>query len=238
MKIKRILLKLSGEYLAGDKESILDSNILASLSQDIAKVVKMGVEVGIVVGGGNILRGKSLADAGLGRVTGDHMGLLATVINGLALNDALEKISVPVRVLSSVGMVGIVERFSRGEAIRSLSQKQVVIFTGGTGNPFFTTDTGACLRAIEIDADVVFKATKVDGVYSDDPVKNKDALHYDKISYDEILAQNLGFMDLTAICLCKDNSMPLRVFDIDKPNALIDAASGKNIGTFVYDEGK
>ena len=234
MVFKRILLKISGEYLAGSKNGVFDFDILNRLAKDISSIMALNIEVGVVIGGGNIIRGKSLVNAGIGRVTGDHMGLIGTVINGLAMADALERVSVPTKILSSIQMNGIADAYNKKEAISNLKQKKVVVFTGGTGNPLFTTDTGACLKGIEINADIVLKATKVNGVYSDDPEKNKNAEHYKKISYDEILTKNLAVMDLTAICLCKDNAMPLRVFNIDMPEALLDVAAGKDVGTFVY----
>ncbi len=234
MEIRRVLLKLSGEYLSGNSNNILDVNILEYLSADIAKIVDLGIEVGIVVGGGNILRGKSISKNGFNRVSSDQMGLLATVINGLAVSDALKRKNIKNKVFSSIAIDGIVEPFNVHISNVSLENKEVNIFTAGTGSPFFTTDTAACLRAIEIDADIVLKATKVDGVYSGDPETNSDAKYYSKITYDEVLAKELGVMDLTAILLCKEHNMPLRVFNLSHPNALLKAATGDDIGTIIY----
>lgn len=195
----------------------------------------MGVEVGMVIGGGNLFRGKKLSEAGLGRVTGDHMGMLATVMNALAMRDALERIDLPARIMSAIPMIGVVDSYHRRKAITHLRNGQVVIFAAGTGNPFFTTDTAACLRAIEVDADVVLKATKVDGIYSDDPVQNKDAVRYDHLTYTEVLAQGLKVMDSTAICLCQDQHMPIQVFDLNEQDALQKIVLGEHIGTVVGD---
>lgn len=234
MSSKRILLKLSGEYLAGKSESILDKDILDSLSLSISKIVELGIQVSLVVGGGNILRGKSFANLGFDRVCGDHIGLLATSINGLAMSDSLERFNIKTKLFSSISMDGIIEPVNAKLAIDNLEKGKVNIFVGGTGNPFFTTDTAACLRAIETKSDIVIKATKVNGVYSDDPVSNPNAKHYPKITYDEVLAKELSVMDLTSILLCKEHKMPIRVFDISKSDALIKVAQGEDIGTFVY----
>ena len=233
LKYKRILLKCSGEALAGNTSFGIDPLILDKLAQDVSKLVDLGVEVGLVVGGGNLFRGKKLSEAGLGRVTGDHMGMLATVMNALAFRDALERIDLPAHIMSAIPMQGIVDPFHRRKAITHLRSGHVVIFAAGTGNPFFTTDSAACLRAIEIDADVVLKATKVDGVYSDDPVKNPQATRYETLTYQEILNKGLQVMDLTAICLCQEHDMPLQIFDMHEPNALNQIIKGKRIGTFV-----
>ncbi|NQY41989.1 MAG: UMP kinase [Legionellales bacterium] len=236
MEINRILLKLSGEYLSGNSKNIFDNKILDKLAVDIGKIVDMGIDIGIVVGGGNILRGGSISMNGFDRLHGDHMGMLATAINGLAIDSILKKNGVKSKVFSSVAMDGISEPFNAYVANESFKEKYVNIFTVGTGSPFFTTDTAACLRAIEIGADMVLKATKVDGVYSDDPKINPDAKYYSKITYNEVLAQELKVMDLTAILLCKEHKMPLRVVNLADPNALLQAASGENIGTIVYEE--
>ncbi|MGL5741713.1 MAG: UMP kinase [Legionella sp.] len=233
LKYKRILLKYSGEALMGKSQFGIDPSVLDTLARDIAELIKMGVEVGLVVGGGNLFRGKALFKAGVGRVTGDHMGMLATVMNALAMRDALERIDMPARIMSAIPMLGVVDSYHRRKAITHLRTGHVVIFAAGTGNPFFTTDTAACLRAIEIGADVVLKATKVDGVYSEDPFKNPNAKRYDYLSYIEVLTQGLEVMDSTAICLCQDQNMPLQVFDMTAPNALKMIVSGERVGTIV-----
>lgn len=233
-KYSRILLKLSGEALAGDKGFGIDPTILDKMALEIGQLVGIGVQVGIVVGGGNLFRGAALSAAGLDRVTGDHMGMLATVMNSLALRDALERSNILCRVMSAIPMTGVVEHYDRRRAVRHLMNGDVVIFSAGTGNPFFTTDSAACLRGIEIDADLVLKATKVDGIYTADPKTNPDAVKYDSITYDEALDKKLGVMDLTAICLCRDHDMPVRVFEMDKPGALLNIIRGANEGTLVH----
>ncbi|HAZ7571887.1 UMP kinase [Legionella sp. PATHC032] len=233
LKYKRILLKFSGEALMGKSQFGIDPSVLDSLARDIAELIHMGVEVGLVLGGGNLFRGKALSQAGVGRVTGDHMGMLATLMNALALRDALERIDLPARIMSAIPMLGVVDPYHRRKAITHLRNGQVVIFAAGTGNPFFTTDTAACLRAIEIGADIVLKATKVDGVYSADPLKNPDAKRYDYLTYKEVLTKGLEVMDSTAICLCQDQGMPLQVFDMAAPNALKRIVSGERVGTIV-----
>ena len=195
----------------------------------------MGAEVGLVIGGGNIFRGKALSQAGLGRVTGDHMGMLATVMNALAFRDALERIDLPARIMSAIPMMGVVDSYHRRKAMTHLRNGQVVIFAAGIGNPFFTTDTAACLRAIEVGADVVLKATKVDGVYSSDPVLNPDAVKYDFLTYRDVLNKGLEVMDLTAICLCQDQHMPLQVFNIAIPSVLQKIVMGEQVVTLVGD---
>lgn len=232
-KYDRILLKLSGEALTGDAEFGIDPQVLDRLAVDVGQLVELGVQVGLVVGGGNLFRGTELQEAGLDRVTGDHMGMLATVMNALALRDALERASIPTRVMSAIPMSGVVEHYDRRTAIRHLRSGDVVIFSAGTGNPFFTTDSAACLRAIEIDADLALKATKVDGVYSADPKKVPDAERYDRLTYDEVLDRKLGVMDLTAICLCRDHDLPVRVFDMHKQGALFSIITGKEEGTLI-----
>jgi len=233
LKYKRILLKCSGEALMGSMHFGIDPAILDKIAKDVAELIQMGVQVGLVIGGGNLFRGKALSDAGLGRVTGDQMGMLATLMNALALRDAFDRIDVTARVMSAIPMIGIVDPYHRRKAITNLRNGQVVIFAAGTGNPFFTTDTAACLRAIEVDADIVLKATKVDGVYSEDPVKNPKALRYDFLSYGEILSKGLQVMDATAICLCQEQKMPLRVFNMSEEGALKKIVEGEHIGTFV-----
>lgn len=235
LKYKRILLKYSGESLLGNSQFGIDPSVLDLMAGQVAELIKMGVEVGLVIGGGNLFRGKALSKAGLGRVTGDHMGMLATVMNALALRDALERIDLPARIMSAIPMLGVVDPYHRRKAITHLRNGSVVIFAAGTGNPFFTTDTAACLRAIEIGADVVLKATKVDGIYSDDPVKNTQAVRYDTLTYKEVLNKGLQVMDLTAICLCQEQNMPLQVFDMNAPDALKRIVLGERIGTVVGD---
>lgn len=230
---KRILLKLSGEALMGKNQFGIDSAVLDRTVKEIAQLVAMNIEVAVVLGGGNLFRGKELSEAGLGRVTGDHMGMLATVMNGLAFRDALERIDLPARIMSAIDMTGIVDPYNRRKAISCLREGQIVIFVAGTGNPFFTTDSAACLRAIEIDADVVLKATKVDGVYSADPIHNPQAVKYDSLSYEEVLHKNLAVMDLTAICMCRDYAMPLRVFNMNKEGALLAVVLGEEEGTTI-----
>lgn len=233
LKYKRILLKFSGEALMGKSQFGIDPSVLDTLARDVAELIQMGVEVGLVVGGGNLFRGKALFEAGVGRVTGDHMGMLATVMNALAMRDALERIDLPARIMSAIPMIGVVDSYHRRKAITHLRNGQVVIFAAGTGNPFFTTDTAACLRAIEIGADVVLKATKVDGVYSADPMKNPDAMRYDYLTYKEVLTQGLEVMDSTAICLCQDQNMPLQIFDMAAPKAVQRIVLGERVGTLV-----
>lgn len=233
LRYKRILLKCSGEALMGDVSFGIDPKVLDRMAKNISELVAVGVEVGVVIGGGNLFRGKALSQAGLGRVTGDHMGMLATVMNALAMRDALERIDLPARIMSAIPMLGVVDPYHRRKAITHLRSGSVVIFAAGTGNPFFTTDSAACLRAIEVDADVVLKATKVDGIYSDDPVTNPDAIKYDYLTYDDVLTKGLQVMDSTAICLCRDHGMPLQVFNMNQHNALMDVVMGKEIGTCV-----
>lgn len=233
LKYKRILLKCSGEALMGNASFGIDPSVLDRIATDVAALIKMGVEVGVVIGGGNLFRGKALSKAGLGRVTGDHMGMLATVMNALALRDAMERIDLPARIMSAIPMLGVVDPYHRRKAMTHLRNQNVVIFAAGTGNPFFTTDTAACLRAIEVGADVVLKATKVDGIYSDDPLKNPDAVRYDYLSYRKVLTDGLQVMDATAICLCQEHGMPLQVFDMAAPDALQKIVVGERVGTIV-----
>lgn len=233
-RFSRILLKLSGEALSGNKDMGIDATVLDQMSLAIAHLVGLGVQVGIVVGGGNLYRGSQLQKDGLvGRVTGDQMGMLATVMNGLALRDALERRNIKTRLMSAISIVGMVETYSSRDAIRHLKNGEVCVFVAGTGNPFFTTDTAACLRGIEIEAKLILKATKVDGVYDKDPSKHDDAVKYDQLTFDEVLDKKLGVMDLTAICLCRDHNVPLQVFDMNKPGALLSVVMGKQEGTRV-----
>lgn len=229
---RRILLKLSGEALGVDGVGI-DPAVLDRTALEVGQLIGIGVQVGIVVGGGNLFRGAALHEAGLDRVTGDHMGMLATVMNALAIRDALERANISTVVMSAIPMSGVVEHYDRRLAIRHLAQGRVVIFSGGTGNPFFTTDSAACLRGIEVNADVVLKATKVDGVYSADPLTHPDAEKFDRLTYDEVLERQLGVMDLTAICLARDHKMPLRVFAMEQTGALRNVIVGEDEGTLI-----
>ncbi|HIX54754.1 MAG TPA: UMP kinase [Candidatus Sphingobacterium stercoripullorum] len=233
MKFKRILLKLSGEALMGEQSYGIDINRVIQYANEIKSIHELGVEVAIVIGGGNIHRGLSAEKAGMDRVQADYMGMLATVINSMALQDALEKIDLKTRLLTAIKMEQICEPFIRRRAIRHLEKGRVVIFGAGTGNPYFTTDTAASLRAIEIDADVVLKGTRVDGVYSSDPEKDPTAKKFEKISFTEVYAKGLNVMDMTAFTLCQENDLPIVVFDMNKPGNLKKLASGENIGTIV-----
>ena len=228
---KRILLKLSGEVLAGGKGMGIDYDTVLNICSAVKECVDMGVEVGLVVGGGNFWRGRSSGD--MDRTRADHIGMLATVMNSLALADALEHLKVPVRVQTAIAMQQIAEPYIRNRAVRHLEKGRVVIFGCGTGNPFFTTDTAAALRALEIDADIMFKATNVDGVYDKDPNKFEDAKKYDTLSFDEILSHDLRVMDGTAASLCRDNSIPILVFNLDDPQNIVKAIKGENVGTVV-----
>jgi len=230
---KRILLKLSGEALMGEQDFGIDPAVVQRISEEIAEAVNAGVEVGLVIGGGNIFRGVSLASGGMERATADHMGMLATVINALSVQDGLEKAGLTVRVMSALPIHQVCEDYARRRAIRHLEKGRVVIMAAGTGNPFFTTDSAATLRGIEINADLVLKATKVDGVYSADPVKDPKASRYARLTYDEVLERQLGVMDLTAIVLCRDHNMPLRVFNMNKSGALMHIIRGEDEGTLV-----
>lgn len=232
-KYKRILLKLSGESLMGQKQYGIDEQRLDEYATQIAEIVRQGVEVGIVIGGGNIFRGLSGAAKGFDRVKGDQMGMLATVINSLALSSALEQRGITARVLTAVRMEPIGEFYSKAKAIETLRRGEVAIFAAGTGNPYFTTDTGSSLRGIEIEADVMLKGTRVDGIYTADPEKDPTATKFDKISFDEIYARGLKVMDLTATTMCKENNLPIIVFDMDTPGNLAKVVAGENIGTFV-----
>lgn len=232
-KYKRILLKLSGESLMGQKQYGIDEQRLDEYATQIADIVRQGVEVGIVIGGGNIFRGLSGAAKGFDRVKGDQMGMLATVINSLALSSALEQRGIAARVLTAVRMEPIGEFYSKAKAIETLRRGEIAIFAAGTGNPYFTTDTGSSLRGIEIEADVMLKGTRVDGIYTADPEKDPTATKFDKISFDEIYARGLKVMDLTATTMCKENNLPIIVFDMDTPGNLAKVVAGENIGTFV-----
>ncbi|MBI3787784.1 MAG: UMP kinase [Ignavibacteriales bacterium] len=232
---KRILLKLSGEALLGNQEYGIDSKMLSLYADEIHRVKDLGTEVGIVIGGGNIYRGIQNSSDGIDKVTGDHMGMLATVINALALQSALEKNGLKTRCLTAINMEKIAEPFIRRRAIRHLEKGRIVIFAAGTGNPYFTTDTAAALRAIEIEADVILKGTRVDGVFDSDPEKNPAAVHFPKISYADVLKKDLRVMDLTAITLCKENKLPIIVFDINKPGNLKNVVLGEPVGSKVSD---
>ena len=233
-KYKRILLKLSGEALnGGDKNQVIDFNVLDEYAQEIRRVYDAGVEIAIVIGGGNIFRGASVEKSGIDRVQGDHMGMLATVINGMAVQSSLEKHGMITRLMSAIKMEQVCEPLIRRRAIRHLEKKRIVIFGAGTGNPYFTTDTTAALRACELDVDVLMKATKVDGVYDSDPVKNPDAKRYDRISYMEVLSQGLNVMDSTATSLCMDNKVPMIVFDLTVQGNIARALKGEDVGTTV-----
>lgn len=231
---KRILLKLSGESLMGEKDYGLDSNKLQSYAKQIKEIVDTGMRVGIVIGGGNIFRGLSGATKGYDRVKGDQMGMLATVINSLALQSELQKKGVTARLFTAIRMEPIGEIYSKQKAVEALKQDEVAIMAAGTGNPFFTTDTASALRAIEIEADVMLKGTRVDGIYDDDPLTNPEAKKFDKITYDEVYRRGLKIMDLTASTMCKENNMPIIVFDMDTPGNLKKVLTGGKIGTLVY----
>lgn len=234
MKYKRILLKLSGESLMGEKKHGIDDVRLSEYASQIAEIVNMGVQVAIVIGGGNIFRGLSGAGRGYDRVKGDQMGMLATVINSLALASALESINIKTRVLTAVRMEPIGEFYTRDKAVEALQRGEVVIFSAGTGNPYFTTDTGASLRGIEIAADAMFKGTRVDGIYTADPEKVPDAVKFQDITFDEIYNRGLKVMDLTATTMCKENNLPIIVFNMDVVGNLKKVINGENIGTVVH----
>ena len=233
MKFKRILLKLSGEALMGERQYGIDPERLAEYAQDIKQITDMGVEVAVVIGGGNIFRGVAGASNGMDRVQGDHMGMLATVINGLALQSALEDANIPTRLQSAIKINEVAEPFIRRKAMRHLQKGRVVIFGGGTGNPYFTTDSAAVLRAIEIEADVILKGTRVDGIYNADPEKDSEAVKFDHISFDEVLKKGLKVMDTTAFTLSQENHLPIIVFDMNKKGNLLKVILGENIGTTV-----
>ena len=230
---KRILLKFSGESVAGNDEHGIDPKILDQMADSVKSCRDLGTEIGIVIGGGNLFRGEKLNKAGMDRVAGDHMGMLATVMNGSALRDALERAGIKTRVMSAISMSGIVEHYDRRLAIQLLSDGFVVIFTAGTGNPFFTTDTAGCLRAIETQSDLMLKATRVDGVYDSDPEINKDAKLFDELTFDEAITKNLKVMDATALTLARDHKLPIKVFNVNQPDALKNIICGKKIGTLI-----
>lgn len=233
LKYKRILLKLSGESLMGKKGFGIDHNVLDFFSAEVKKVHEAGVQVGIVIGGGNIYRGLSAGDQGIDRVTGDQMGMLATVINALALQNAIEHKGISTRLMSAIHMEEIAEPYIRRRAIRHLEKERVVIFGAGTGHAYFSTDTAASLRAVEIEAEVIIKGTRVDGVFDSDPEKNSNAVKYDNISYLDIIKKNLRIMDLTAVSLCQENNLPMVVFNMDIPDNLMKLVHGENIGTLI-----
>jgi len=233
VQYRRVLLKLSGEALMGELDYGIEPTVIQRIAAEIATAQKSGVEIAIVIGGGNIFRGAGLARAGMDRVTGDYMGMLATVMNALAIQDALESHGVFARVMSALQVHEVCEDYIRRRAVRHLEKGRVVILAAGTGNPFFTTDTAASLRAIEIGADVLLKATKVDGVYDADPMGNPDAKRYGTVSFDKVLTDKLSVMDATAIVMCRDNDLPLRVFDLTRANALVQAIAGDDVGTLV-----
>ena len=233
MKFKRILLKLSGEALMGEKQYGIDIDRVAQYAKDIQAVHAKGIEIALVIGGGNIYRGLSAEKAGMDRVQADYMGMLATVINSMALQDALEKTGVKTRLLTAIKLEQICEPFIRRRAVRHLEKGRIVIFGAGTGNPYFTTDTAASLRAVEINADVVMKGTRVDGIYTADPLKDANATRYDEITFDEVYKKNLNVMDMTAFTLCQENNLPIIVFDMNKPGNLMRLVDGEPIGTLV-----
>ena len=230
---KRILLKFSGESVAGNDDHGIDPKILDDMAASVKSCKDIGAEIGIVIGGGNLFRGEKLNEAGMDRVAGDHMGMLATVMNGIALRDSLERTGIKTRVMSAISMAGVAEHYDRRLAIQLLANDFVVIFTAGTGNPFFTTDSAGCLRAIETEADIMLKATRVDGVYSADPEKDVDATFYSSLSFDEAIQKNLKVMDATALTLARDHSLPLKVFNLNHSDALKRIACGEEIGTLI-----
>jgi uridylate kinase len=232
----RILVKLSGEALLGEADYGIDPAVLKRIAVELRDVQALGIQIGIVIGGGNLFRGAGLARAGMDRVTADQMGMLATVMNALALQDALEQLEVPARVMSAIRINEVCEDFIRRRAVRHLEKGRAVIFAAGTGNPFFTTDTAASLRAIEIEAQLLLKATKVNGIFSDDPVKNPNAEHYPRLTYDRVLDDRLNVMDAAAIVMCRDYRLPLRVFNLSTPGDLLRVARGEDIGTLVTND--
>ena len=229
----RILVKLSGEILAGKKGYGIDPEITKDLALKLKEVADKGIQVGIVIGGGNIFRGISADSKGLDRVPGDYIGMMATIMNSVALQSALERLGCDTRVMSALSITQLAEPYIRRRGIRHLEKGRIVIFAGGTGNPYFTTDSAASLRAVEIEADLLIKATRVNGVFSQDPLQNDDALHFESISYDEFISNKLSVMDTTSIVMCRDNNLPVRVYDMNIPNALFDIVKGENIGTLI-----
>ncbi len=234
---RRVLLKLSGEALMGDEDYGIDPKVIGRLAREVIEAREAGAEIALVIGGGNIFRGAGLAAGGMDRVTGDQMGMLATVINALAMQDALEKLGAKCRVMSAIKINDVCEDYIRRRAIRHLEKGRIAIFAAGTGNPFFTTDSGAALRAIEIGADLLLKATKVDGVYDKDPKKHADAIRYDRLSYDQVIAGDLQVMDTAAFALARDSDLPLRIFDMAQPGTLLRILRGEAIGTLVQGRG-
>ena len=233
LPFRRVLLKLSGEALLGRENFGIDPEVLGRMATELRDVVNLGVQIGVVIGGGNIFRGQGLARAGMDRVTGDHMGMLATLINSLAFQDALERVDVMARVMSGLQINEVCEDFIRRRAIRHLEKGRVAIFGAGMGNPFFTTDTAASLRAIEIGADILVKATRVDGVYSADPEKDPNAVRYDRLTFDKVIDDRLNVMDTTAVVMCRDNNLPIRVFDLQVPGNLVRLVKGDDVGTLI-----
>src|SRR3954466_4295899 len=233
---KRVLVKLSGEALMGEGDYGIDPAVIKRIALELQELIVMGVHVAVVIGGGNSFRGAGLARAGMDRVTGDHMGMLATVMNSLALQDAIEALGMQARVMSAIRINQVCEDYIRRRAVRHLEKGRVVIFAAGTGNPFFTTDTAASLRAIEINADLLMKATKVNGVYSDDPVRNAAAVRYSSLTFDKVLTDKLNVMDATAIVMCRDNRLPLRVFNLNNSGDLTRIVKGEDVGTLVTNE--
>tara|TARA_Y100000994_G_scaffold11352_1_gene9055 strand:- start:1359 stop:2072 length:714 start_codon:yes stop_codon:yes gene_type:complete len=230
---KRILLKLSGEILAGNRGYGIDPDVLSQICNKIIKIKEAGIEIGIVIGGGNIFRGISAAAKGMDRVAGDYLGMMATIMNSVGLQSGLEELKCDTRVMSALSITQLAEPYIRRRATRHLEKNRIVIMAGGTGNPYFTTDTAAVLRAIEIDADVVIKATKVDGIYSEDPVANPNAVKYPKITFKEVIDKELKVMDMTAVTLCKENNLPIIVFNINEDKNIVDLIDNKHIGTLV-----
>jgi len=230
---KRVLVKLSGEALMGQGDYGIEPAVIKRIAGELVEITQMGTSVAVVIGGGNIFRGAGLARAGMDRVTGDHMGMLATVMNALAMQDALESLGLYVRVMSAIRINQVCEDYIRRRAVRHLEKGRVIIFAAGTGNPFFTTDTAAALRAIEIDADLLLKATKVNGVYSDDPIRNPKATRYPRLTYDKVLTDKLNVMDATAVVMCRDNRLPLRVFNLNNAGDLPRVVRGEDVGTLV-----
>ena len=233
LKYQRVLLKLSGEALMGEQEFGIDPKIAERIAKEVKELHDVGAQVALVIGGGNIFRGVSLASAGMERATADHMGMLATVINALSLQDAMERQGLAARVMSALPIHNVCEDYIRRRAIRHLEKGRIVIFAAGTGNPFFTTDTAASLRGIEVNADLVIKGTKVDGVYTADPMKDKSATRYDKLGYDKVIEEKLAVMDTTAIVLCRDNKIPIRVYNMNETGALMRVVKGEDVGTLV-----
>ena len=232
-KYNRVLLKFSGEAVAGDDDHGIDPKILDQMAQSVKVSKELGVQIGVVIGGGNLFRGEKLNKAGMDRVAGDHMGMLATVMNGIALRDSLERAGVKTRVMSAISISGLVEHYDRRLAIQLLNDGFVVIFTAGTSNPFFTTDTAGCLRAIETQSDLMLKATRVDGVYDSDPLTNPNATFYSELTFDEAIVKNLKVMDATSLTLARDHGLPIKVFNINTKDGLKDIILGKNLGTLI-----